>query len=63
MPRLERDTPPRSKWLWITLLLALFVVVVVWYAKSLYNDDPGVTPTGPAASASAVPLTLPTTTQ
>ncbi len=60
MANLDRDTPPPSRWLWITLLAALFVVVVVWYATSLYNDHPGVTP---AAQDSGIPLTLPTTTQ
>jgi len=63
MADLDRDTPPPSRWLWIALLAALFVAVVVWYAMSLYNDHPGATPTTPAAQDSAIPLTLPTTTQ
>jgi flagellar basal body-associated protein FliL len=60
--------PPRSKWLWIVLLLALFVMVVGWYAMTLTNTHPGTdaAPTDqpsadPSDTDSSIPLVLPTT--
>lgn|GEM_PF-3406923 len=67
MNDLDLAKPPKSRWLWIILLLAVFVGVVAWYATQLTNTNPGGTaasssPSGdPSADDTSVPLVLPTT--
>jgi hypothetical protein len=70
MSELERATPPDSKWFWILLLAAMFVVAIAWFANPLGSQH--VPPTGgptsqstpvdPAEAASpTVPMILPKT--
>ncbi|WP_353227384.1 hypothetical protein [Novosphingobium sp.] len=70
MTDLDRGKMPDSKWFWALLLLAMLVVVVVWFANplgSMKQPPAGMpasqsTPVDPAEAASpTVPLTLPKT--
>jgi hypothetical protein len=68
MAELERDSPPDSKWFWILLLIALFVVTIFWFANPLgvgQHASPAAqaSDTVPTADGSSIPLTLPTTPQ
>jgi hypothetical protein len=71
MADLDRGKAPDSKWFWIIALVALFVVVIFWFANPLGGIRVPATggPTSqstevnPAEQASpSVPLTLPSTT-
>jgi hypothetical protein len=65
----DNDKMPVSNWFWIITLIALFVVVIMWFVHPLGNMKGVVpaTPTGqssdwaPVPQGSAVPVTLPTT--
>jgi hypothetical protein len=70
MTNLDRGKLPDSRWFWMILLIAMFVVVVFWFANPLGGMK--APPTGEATSQStlvdpaeqaspSVPLTLPTT--
>ena len=70
MTDLDRGKLPDSKWFWLLLLIALLVVVVMWFANPLGSmrvpptggTTSQSTPVDPAERASpSVPLTLPST--